>query len=85
MRDGRVGEISLSVQSLSRKDFTRHRQQSLKYDIMFGICYFVRKQLESAKMRVCYDLTTTWTHPFRRLPVNLNLLLTQQRTYKLFN
>ena len=60
-------------------DFTCHQQQSTKCDKMFGICCFMHQQLESAKC-VCYDLTPTKTHPYRRLPVNFNLLLLQQIT-----
>ena len=61
-------------------DFTCHQQQSTKCDKMFGICCFMHQQLESAKC-VCYDLTSTKTHPYRRLPVNFNLLLLQQITF----
>ena len=43
-------------------DFTCHQQQSIKCDIMFGICCFMHQQLESAKC-VCYDLTPTKAHP----------------------
>ena len=39
----------------------------------------MHQQLKSAKC-VCYDLTPTKTHPYRRLPVNFNLLLLQQIT-----
>ena len=64
-------------------DFTCHQQQSTKCDIIFGICYFMRQQLESAKC-VCYDLTPTKTHPYRHLPVNFNLLQQQQITFNQF-
>ena len=41
----------------------------------------MHQQLESAKC-VCYDLTPTKTHPYRRLPVNFNLLLLQKITLR---
>ena len=62
MRDGWVGEIffwySPTVVFL---EFMCHQQQSTKCEIVFGICYFMHQQLESAKC-VCYDLTPTKTN-----------------------